>query len=133
MHDVCTGRAEAVSVLTPSPCGRTVPALPGPDVSHFLCFCCSSSPRRYHPMHASSTMAPFPLGVPLFDTQRQYAELKNDILAALGSVCASGRFVLGPECEALEQEVAAYCGTAHGVGCASGSDALLLALMACQV
>lgn len=76
--------------------------------------------------------APLPssTAIPLFDMQRQYAELKSEILSAIGRVCDSGKFVLGPECEAFEQEAAAYCGTPVAVACASGSDALLLALMA---
>lgn len=71
--------------------------------------------------------------VPLLDVHRQYDELRDDIRSALDRVCESGRFILGPECTALEQEVAAYCQTAHAVGCASGSDALLLALLALDV
>ncbi len=45
-------------------------------------------------------------------------------------VCDSGRFVLGPDCEQLETALAAYCQVPHAVACASGSDALLLAMMA---
>ncbi|MBI1904449.1 MAG: DegT/DnrJ/EryC1/StrS family aminotransferase [Planctomycetia bacterium] len=68
--------------------------------------------------------------VPLFDVQRQYRQIRWDVLAALESVAASGRYILGPPCQQLEAEIAAYCGTAHAVGCASGSDAVLLALQA---
>lgn len=71
--------------------------------------------------------------VPLLDMHRQYDELRDDVRAAMDRVCESGRFVLGPECTALEQEIAAYCGAEHAVGCASGSDALLLALLALDV
>jgi dTDP-4-amino-4,6-dideoxygalactose transaminase len=71
--------------------------------------------------------------VPLFDTQRQYATIQDEVLAAISRVCGSGRYILGPESEGLERDVAAYCGAAHGVACASGSDALLLALMAAGV
>ena len=52
---------------------------------------------------------------------------------ALLRVCDSGRFVLGPDVDELEKNLAAYCGVDHAIGCASGSDALLLALMACNV
>jgi dTDP-4-amino-4,6-dideoxygalactose transaminase len=69
-------------------------------------------------------------GVPLCDLQAQYAELKPELETALQRVLASGQVILGPEVAALEAEVASYCGAAHGVGCASGSDALLLALHA---
>ncbi len=72
-------------------------------------------------------------GVPLLDLGRQHAGLRDEILAALGRVCDSGGFVLGPEVTRLEQQLAGYCGVGHAVGCASGSDALLLALMALDV
>ncbi len=68
--------------------------------------------------------------VPQFDLTVQYAELKDEILAPLERVCASQRFVLGPEGEALERELANYCQVPHAIGCASGSDALLLSLVA---
>ncbi len=71
-----------------------------------------------------------PTSVPLLDIQRQHAPLRAQLDAAIARVIDSGRFVLGPECEQLEAAVAAYCHAPHGVGCASGSDALLLALMA---
>lgn len=80
---------------------------------------------------ASSTAAP--PGVPLLDLGRQYAVIQQQILAAVARVCASGRFVLGPDCQELERNVATYCGAAEAIACASGSDALLLALMAVDI
>jgi len=74
-----------------------------------------------------------PGAVPLCDLQAQYRKLEPRIVAAVSRVLASGQVILGPEVAALEEEVAAYCGTTHGVGCASGSDALLLALCALGV
>ena len=71
--------------------------------------------------------------VPLCDIQASYRELRESIDAALSRVLTSGQVILGPEVAALEREVAAYCGAAHGVGCASGSDALLLALAALDI
>jgi dTDP-4-amino-4,6-dideoxygalactose transaminase len=71
--------------------------------------------------------------VPLLDFQAQYASIRGDILAAIHRVVDSQRFILGEEVEKLEQELSAYTNSAHAVGCASGSDALLLALMACDV
>lgn len=68
--------------------------------------------------------------VPVLDLKRQYQCLKAELNAAVLSVMESQMFILGPEVEALEAEIAAYCGTRFAVGCASGSDALLLALMA---
>jgi dTDP-4-amino-4,6-dideoxygalactose transaminase len=72
-------------------------------------------------------------GVPLLDLGRQYALLRDETAAALLRVCDSGQFVLGPAVTELEKSVAGYCGTIHAVGCASGSDALLLALMALDI
>ena len=74
-----------------------------------------------------------PTPVPLLDVGRQNDPLRDEIQAAIASVCDSGQFVLGPEVVALEQEIAAQCDVPHAVGCASGSDALLLALMAVGV
>ncbi len=71
--------------------------------------------------------------VPLLDLRRQQESLADEIAAALGRVCQTGAFVLGPEVKDLEQRIAAYCGAQHAVACASGSDALLLALMALDV
>jgi dTDP-4-amino-4,6-dideoxygalactose transaminase len=80
-----------------------------------------------------STASPAPISVPLIDMGRQYASIENEIKAALERVCASGRFVLGPDCNELEQAIAKYCRVKHAIACASGSDALLLALMALDV
>jgi dTDP-4-amino-4,6-dideoxygalactose transaminase len=71
--------------------------------------------------------------VPLLDVQRQNQPLGEQIRAAIDRVCQSGRFVLGPDCEELEHAIARYTGVKHAIGCASGSDALLLALMAIGV
>jgi dTDP-4-amino-4,6-dideoxygalactose transaminase len=68
--------------------------------------------------------------VPLLDLQAQYAAIRSQIHAAIDTVLDSQRFVLGPNVGALETEVAGYCRTPHAVGVASGSDAILLALMA---
>jgi dTDP-4-amino-4,6-dideoxygalactose transaminase len=66
--------------------------------------------------------------VPLFDFQSQYRDLQPQIEDALARVLASGQVILGPEVAALEEEVARYCGIGNAIGCASGTDALLLAL-----
>ena len=68
--------------------------------------------------------------IPLLDLKRQYETIKDEIAEALKRVCDSGAFVLGPEVKALEQSLARYSQTEYAVACASGSDALLLALMA---
>ena len=72
-------------------------------------------------------------GVPLCDIQAQYRELRPKIEEAIARVLESGQVILGPEVTALEDEIAHYCGVGHAVGCASGTDALLLALHALEI
>jgi dTDP-4-amino-4,6-dideoxygalactose transaminase len=71
--------------------------------------------------------------VPALDLKAQYATLRAEIEPALLQLCAAQTFVLGPEVEALEREIAAYLQAPHAVGCASGTDALILALRALGV
>ena len=71
--------------------------------------------------------------VPLIDLQAQYASVRETVRQAVDRVFESQQFVMGPEVAALEKEVAAYCQTNEAIGCASGSDALLLSLMALNV
>ncbi len=71
--------------------------------------------------------------VPQLDLAMQYAAIGAEIRTAVEQVMASQQFVLGREGTALEQEIAKLCGVAHGVGLASGTDALILALRACGV
>src|SRR4029077_6456379 len=66
----------------------------------------------------------------MLDLGRQYAGIRAEVLAAIERVCSSQRFILGAEVDALEREIAAFCGAADAVGCASGTDALWLALVA---
>jgi len=68
--------------------------------------------------------------VPLLDLRPQYAALKSEIRVAMERVIESQHFILGPEVEALEQEIAGYSSCAFGIGVSSGTDALLIALMA---
>ncbi|QAA76353.1 MAG: Aminotransferase, DegT/DnrJ/EryC1/StrS family [Candidatus Bipolaricaulis sibiricus] len=71
--------------------------------------------------------------IPILDLTRQYAAIKPEIDAAVQRVVESGRFILGPEVEALEKAIAAYCRATHAIGVASGTDALLLSLRAVGV
>ena len=71
--------------------------------------------------------------VPLLDLQAQYATIRDDVRASVDRVLESQQFVLSGEVKALEEELARYCQTKFAIGCASGSDALLLALMSCGV
>jgi dTDP-4-amino-4,6-dideoxygalactose transaminase len=66
--------------------------------------------------------------IPVLDLQGQYQNIREEMDAAVLGVLESGHFVLGPNVKALEQEVARYCGCEYGVGLASGTDALRLAL-----
>jgi dTDP-4-amino-4,6-dideoxygalactose transaminase len=69
----------------------------------------------------------------MLDLSRQFSQIREDVLAAIERVCASQHFILGTEVEALEREVAVFVGAAEAVGCASGTDALWLALLAVGV
>jgi dTDP-4-amino-4,6-dideoxygalactose transaminase len=71
--------------------------------------------------------------VPLLDLRRQYGAIRAEVLAAIDRVCDSQVFILGPEVEALEREIAGLTGAADAVGCASGTEALWLALVAAGV
>jgi dTDP-4-amino-4,6-dideoxygalactose transaminase len=68
--------------------------------------------------------------VPLLDLQAQYAPLREKVLAAITRVCDSQRFIMGPEITSLERELAGLIGIRHAVAVSSGTDAILLALMA---
>lgn len=71
--------------------------------------------------------------VPLLDLTLQHQQLRGEIETALKSVLDTQQFILGSEVQKLEEEIAAYSHTKYAIGCASGSDALLLALMALGV
>jgi dTDP-4-amino-4,6-dideoxygalactose transaminase len=71
--------------------------------------------------------------VPMLDLSRQYAGIRSEVLAAVDLVCDSQRYILGDEVTAFEREFASLCGTQDSVGCASGTDALWLALAAAGI
>ena len=71
--------------------------------------------------------------VPLLDLQAQYRPLREEILAAITRVSDSQRFILGPEVEELERELAEWMGVRRTIGVSSGTDAVLVALMACGI
>ncbi|HXT71677.1 MAG TPA: DegT/DnrJ/EryC1/StrS family aminotransferase [Vicinamibacterales bacterium] len=81
-------------------------------------------------MKATVTPPAADITVPLLDLGAQYAPIREEILAAITRVCDSQRFILGPEVDALERELAASIGVSHAITVSSGTDALLLALMA---
>ncbi len=71
--------------------------------------------------------------VPLLDLQRQYRTIREEVLAAIERVCSSQQFILGAEVEEFEREIATFIGVPSAVGCASGTDALWLTLVAAGV
>ena len=71
--------------------------------------------------------------VPLLDLKAQYRSIRSEIMAAIEKVCDDQSFILGPRVAELEQALASYIGSAYAVGVASGSDAILLSLMAMEV
>ncbi|GAC1504378.1 MAG: DegT/DnrJ/EryC1/StrS family aminotransferase [Steroidobacteraceae bacterium] len=68
--------------------------------------------------------------VPLLDLKAQFAQIRAEVMPVIDQVCASQHFILGEHVRALEEEIARYCGAAQGIGVSSGTDALLIALMA---
>jgi dTDP-4-amino-4,6-dideoxygalactose transaminase len=70
------------------------------------------------------------MNVPLLDLRAQYLSVKPEIDEAIAEVCESQKFILGPQVKALEEAIAKYCGCAHAVGVSSGTDALLVSLIA---
>jgi dTDP-4-amino-4,6-dideoxygalactose transaminase len=79
------------------------------------------------PAHASDSH------VPMLDFSRQYQQVRAEILAAIAQVCDGQHFILGQEVQQFEASAARFCGVAHGIGCASGTDALWLALAAAKI
>ena len=73
------------------------------------------------------------LTVPMLDFSREFAEIRDEVLAAIASVCESQRFILGPEVGRFEEAAAAACGVPFAIGCASGTDALWLSLAALKI
>ena len=71
--------------------------------------------------------------VPFLDLKTQFSGIRDEVLAAVTRVLDSQQFILGSEVTALENELAAYVGVKHAIACASGSDALLLSLMALEL
>ena len=73
------------------------------------------------------------MNVPLLDLKAQYRVIKPEVLSAIETVCDEQGFVLGPRVVAFEEAMAQYIGSRYAIGCASGSDALLISLMAMGV
>ncbi len=73
------------------------------------------------------------MNIPMVDLKAEYALLKDELDPAVQAVLAGAQYINGPNVRAFEQEVAAYCGVKHAIACASGTDALMLALRACDI
>ncbi len=71
--------------------------------------------------------------IPITDLGQQYNEIKDEIAPAVEKVLAEGKYILGPEVTELEERIAAYCGVSCGVGVASGTDALVLSVVAAGI
>jgi dTDP-4-amino-4,6-dideoxygalactose transaminase len=71
--------------------------------------------------------------IPLLDLRAQHKQIRDEVLAEMVRVVDSQKFILGDDVQKLEAEIASYCGVKHAIGCASGSDALFLALMALDI
>src|SRR5436190_19118961 len=71
--------------------------------------------------------------IPMIALAAQHAPIERELREAMTRVFASGRYILGPEVEAFERAMASWHGVEHAIGCASGSDALVLSLLALGV
>ncbi len=86
--------------------------------------------------HKDVPFSPAPVAVspvPMLDFSRQFAAIREEVMAAVTAVCDSQRFILGPAVEQFEQAAAVACAAPHGIGCASGTDALWLALASANI
>jgi dTDP-4-amino-4,6-dideoxygalactose transaminase len=81
----------------------------------------------------SSVAAPPAQPVPFLDFSRQFASIRDEVMSAIEEVCVSQRFILGPEVASFESAAALACAAPHAIGCASGTDALWLALAAAGI
>jgi dTDP-4-amino-4,6-dideoxygalactose transaminase len=82
---------------------------------------------------AAKTAQKFGREFPFLDLKAQYAGIREEVESAIRRVMESQHFILGPEVEALEKEIGQFTGCRHAIGCASGSDALILALLALEI
>ncbi|HMK87296.1 MAG TPA: DegT/DnrJ/EryC1/StrS family aminotransferase [Steroidobacteraceae bacterium] len=71
--------------------------------------------------------------VPLLDLKAQFAQIRSEVMSVIEEICVSQQFILGAQVRALEGEISRYCGVSAGIGVSSGTDALLLALMALKI
>src|SRR5882724_7400588 len=82
---------------------------------------------------AASSTATKSRAVPMLDLSRQYASLRKEMTKAIERVCESQHYILGEDVSAFERESAEFLGTKFAIGCASGTDAIWLALLAAGI
>ena len=80
-----------------------------------------------------TAQSPKPIAVPMLDFSREFAQIREEVLSAIATVCESQRFILGPEVARFEAAAAAACCVPFAIGCASGTDALWLSLAALKI
>src|SRR5262245_35582594 len=93
----------------------------------------TSRPDRAVSSRKNSAARPLADSVPLLDVNRSTAKIRDEILEAITKVVDSGRYLFGPDVARLEHSIAQLSGVEHAIACASGSDALLLALLALDI
>src|SRR5689334_13007361 len=95
---------------------------------------CSAS-MSYVTGHKGGTMAitvsRLDHAIPAEDLTRQYLQIEDEVMAAVREVLPRGKYTLGPQVAAFEEEFARFCGVSYGVGISNGTEALHLALLAC--
>ncbi|MGH9603612.1 MAG: aminotransferase class I/II-fold pyridoxal phosphate-dependent enzyme [Terriglobales bacterium] len=119
---------EPAAAGLPTPPFPRLEAIPGAKITPPV-----TEPGSSKPSASAGSAVVSATQVPLLDLRRQYAPIRQEILSALERVCSSQHFILGEEVLSLEREIAAYTGAACAVGCASGTDALWLALAAAGI
>jgi dTDP-4-amino-4,6-dideoxygalactose transaminase len=90
------------------------------------------SPQTANAVESAMPAAP-PLAFDFLDLKAQFSTIREEIILAITRVMESQHFILGPEVKLLEEEIAARLGVKYAVGCASGTDALILSLMAAEI
>ena len=71
--------------------------------------------------------------IPILDLKKQYQPIKDEILQAISNVCETQYFALGPAVAEFEEKIAKFCGCKYALGVSSGTDALLVSLMALKI
>src|SRR5882757_705503 len=88
-------------------------------------------------MHTPCTIKAVPQDsvqpVPMLDFSRQFSTIRDEVLEAIETVCTSQKFILGPQVASFEQAAALACDSPYAIGCASGTDALWLAMKAARI